>query len=118
MPNGLKMTGAKHSNNDMIIYDTPQESRTNTAMRLETTSNVTTVSTSYLLSEPSASTSSPSSPQMQPSSPPSSPPASPPASPPSSPPASPPASPPSSPPASPPSSPPASPPSPGGYGGY
>ena len=118
MPNGLKMTGAKHSNNDMIIYDTPQESRTNTAMRLETTGNVTTVSTSYLLSGSTASTSSPSSPQMQPSSPPSSPPASPPSSPPASPPASPPSSPPASPPASPPSSPPASPPSPGGYGGY
>ena len=26
MPNGNKMTGEKHSNNDKIIYNTPQES--------------------------------------------------------------------------------------------
>ena len=99
------MTGAKHSNSDMIIYDTPQESRTNTAMRVETSNRITTVSSSYspLVSGPTASTpssstpSSPSSPPMGPSSPP-----------PSSPP---PASPPSSPP-------PSSPPPSGGYGGY
>ena len=26
MPNGVKMTGAEHTGNDAIIYDTPQES--------------------------------------------------------------------------------------------
>ena len=129
MSNGVKMTGAKHSNSDMIIYDTPQESRTNTAMRVETSNRITTVSSSYspLVSGPTASTpssstpSSPSSPPMGPSSPPPSSP--PPTSPPSSPPPSspPPSSPPSSPPPSspPPSSPPpSSPPPSGGYGGY
>ena len=31
MSNGVKMTGATHTGNDIIIYDTPQESRTSTA---------------------------------------------------------------------------------------
>ena len=30
--NGTKMTGVKHTGNDMIIYDTPQESRTSRGM--------------------------------------------------------------------------------------
>ena len=30
MPNGVKMTGSKHSDTDVIIYDTPQQSRTST----------------------------------------------------------------------------------------
>ena len=107
MPNGIKMTGVKHSDNDMIIYDTPQQSRTSTVTRTSSPETMVTVSSPapVLTQGPTGSsipTSTPSSP-MGPSSPP--------ASPPSSPPSSPPASPPSSPPASPPSSPP-----PGGYG--
>ena len=107
MPNGIKMTGVKHSDNDMIIYDTPQQSRTSTVTRTSSPETMVTVSSPapVLTQGPTGSsvpTSTPSSP-MGPSSPP--------ASPPSSPPASPPASPPSSPPASPPSSPPS-----GGYG--
>ena len=38
MPNGVKMTGAKHSGNDLIIYDTPQESRTSRGVVASTTS--------------------------------------------------------------------------------
>ena len=115
MSNGIKMTGVKHSDNDMIIYDTPQQSRTSSVTRTSSPETMVTVSSPAPLSTqgPTGSsipTSTPSSP-MGPSSPPASPPSSPPASPPSSPPASPPASPPSSPPASPPSSPPS-----GGYG--
>ena len=46
MSNGVKMTGASHSGNDAIIYDTPQESfrsaRTvGTAMTMTTTSTTT-----------------------------------------------------------------------------
>ena len=37
MPNGTRMTGAKHSENDFIIYDTPQASRTSTARLISTT---------------------------------------------------------------------------------
>ena len=37
MPNGTRMTGAKHSENDFIIYDTPQASRTSTARSTPTT---------------------------------------------------------------------------------
>ena len=107
MPNGIKMTGVKHSDNDFIIYDTPQQSRTSTVTRISSPETMVTVSSPapVLTQGPTGSsvpTSTPSSP-MGPSSPP--------ASPPSSPPSSPPASPPSSPPASPPSSPPS-----GGYG--
>ena len=43
MPNGVKMTGSKHSGNDMIIYDTPQESRTSRGVMTSTTP-MTTVS--------------------------------------------------------------------------
>ncbi len=111
MSNGIKMTGVKHSDNDMIIYDTPQQSRTSTVRRTSSPETMVTVSSPASVSTQgptggSIPTSTPSSP-MGPSSPPASPPSNPPASPPSSPPASP----PSSPPASPPSSPP-----PGGYG--
>ena len=42
MSNGIKMTGAKHSGNDLIIYDTPQESRTSRGVRVST-SPMTTV---------------------------------------------------------------------------
>ena len=42
MPNGVKMTGAKHSDTDFIIYDTPQESRTARGMMV-TGSTITTV---------------------------------------------------------------------------
>ena len=41
MPNGVKMTGAKHTDRDMIIYDTPQESRTSRGMMLTSTSYTT-----------------------------------------------------------------------------
>ncbi len=46
MSNGVKMTGAKHSGNDLIIYDTPQESRTSRGVVVSTTSTtpMTTVS--------------------------------------------------------------------------
>ena len=37
MSNGVKMTGAKHSGNDLIIYDTPQESRTSRGVVVSTT---------------------------------------------------------------------------------
>ena len=43
MSNGIKMTGAKHSDSDLIIYDTPQESRTSRGM-MASMSSVTTVS--------------------------------------------------------------------------
>ena len=43
MSNGTKMTGAKHSGTDFIIYDTPQESRTSRGMMSMSTS-ITTVS--------------------------------------------------------------------------
>ena len=43
MPNGIKMTGVKHTDSDMIIYDTPQESRTSRGM-MSTTTPITTVS--------------------------------------------------------------------------
>ena len=38
MSNGVRMTGAKHSGNDLIIYDTPQESRTSRGVVASTTS--------------------------------------------------------------------------------
>ena len=41
MSNGVKMTGVKHSGNDMIIYDTPQESRTSRGMMSMSTSYTT-----------------------------------------------------------------------------
>ena len=41
MPNGVKMTGAKHSDSDFIIYDTPQESRTSRGMMSMSTSYTT-----------------------------------------------------------------------------
>ena len=47
MPNGTKMTGAKHSDSDMIIYDTPQESRTSRGM-MSTTTPYTTVSSAQV----------------------------------------------------------------------
>ena len=43
MSNGVKMTGAKHSGNDIIIYDTPQESRTSRGV-VASTIPMTTVS--------------------------------------------------------------------------
>tara|TARA_B000000557_G_scaffold135556_1_gene110003 strand:+ start:6167 stop:8731 length:2565 start_codon:yes stop_codon:yes gene_type:complete len=113
MPNGVKMTGVKHSDNDMIIYDTPQESRTTRAM-MSTSTTVTTVSSPQVTYSPDEIVESPETTMVDttegsgtinydtstPSTPSSSPP---PSSPPSSP---------------PPSSPPSSPPSGGGYSGY
>ena len=43
MSNGVKMTGAKHTGSDMIIYDTPQESRTSRGM-MSAMTPLTTVS--------------------------------------------------------------------------
>ena len=43
MSNGVKMTGVKHTGSDMIIYDTPQESRTSRGM-MSTMTPLTTVS--------------------------------------------------------------------------
>ena len=49
MPNGVKMTGTSHSENDAIIYDTPQESfrsaraTVGTAMTMTTTTTATSV---------------------------------------------------------------------------
>ena len=99
MSNGIKMTGVKHSDNESIIYDSPQQSRTSSVTRISSPETMVTVSSPapVLTQGPTGSsipTSTPSSP-MGPSSPPASPPSSPPASPPSSPPASPPSSPPS-----------------------
>ena len=96
MPNGIKMTGSKHSDNDFIIYDTPQQSRTSSA-RMSSSSTMTTVSspaTTYTpVSTPSQTTptqttttqtTTPETPSSPPaSSPPSSPPSTPPSSPPS-----------------------------------
>ena len=94
MSNGIKMTGVKHSDSDMIIYDTPQQSRTSTVTRTSSPETMMTVSSPAPISTQgptggSIPTSTPSSP-MGPSSPPASPPASPPSSPPASPPSSPP----------------------------
>ena len=47
MSNGVKMTGVKHTGNDMIIYDTPQESRTSRGM-MSTTTPITTVSSAQV----------------------------------------------------------------------
>ena len=55
MPNGVKMTGAKHSDNDFIIYDTPQESRTSRGM-MATMSSVTTVSSPDIIENVSDTT--------------------------------------------------------------
>ena len=41
MPNGVRMTGAKHSDSDFIIYDTPQASRVSTARSLTSTLSYT-----------------------------------------------------------------------------
>ena len=50
MPNGIKMTGAKHSDSDFIIYDTPQASRVSTARSLPSTSQTTPIVTSSPIS--------------------------------------------------------------------
>ena len=52
MPNGLKMTGAVHSDSDLIIYNTPQESRTNRTF-VATESTLTTVSSPQIEYTPS-----------------------------------------------------------------
>ena len=83
---GVKMVGAAHTTAPhAIIYDTPAESRSSSAVRASTTTMVTTVSSPESTYTP---TSTPSTTQMdQQSTPPSSPPpSSPPPSPPSSPP--------------------------------
>ena len=93
MPNGLKMTGAKHSDSDFIIYDTPQQSRTSATTTSTKSTTMTTVSSpqvSYNTSTPTTTTPSmptPSTPTQSDSSddsestPPSSPPSSPPSNP-------------------------------------
>ena len=43
MPNGIKMTGAKHSDGDFIIYDTPAQSRTSVSAPTSTTQTTPTV---------------------------------------------------------------------------
>ena len=48
MSNGIKMTGSKHSDNDFIIYDTPQASRTSTARSAPTTQTTPTVTSPIL----------------------------------------------------------------------
>ena len=57
MSNGVKMTGAKHSGNDLIIYDTPQESRTSRGARASTTP-MTTVTSSQVQTNVSNTTTS------------------------------------------------------------
>ena len=52
MKNGIKMTGATHSDSDFIIYDTPQESRTNRVM-MSTASTITTISSPQIEYSPS-----------------------------------------------------------------
>ena len=54
MSNGVKMTGSKHSDTDVVIYDTPQESRTLTA---RSPSPTTTQSTPTVTSPPISYTS-------------------------------------------------------------
>ena len=54
MPNGTRMTGSKHSENDFIIYDTPQASRTSTAR-----SSTSTTQTTPIVTSPSISYTSP-----------------------------------------------------------
>ena len=115
---GVKMVGAAHTTAPhAIIYDTPAESRSSTAVRASTVTTMTTVTSPAAPYTPSASepTSTTTTETQTTPTPPSSSPSSPPSSPPASPPSSPPASPPSSPP---PSSPPSSPPSGGGGYGY
>ena len=45
MPNGIKMTGAKHSDSDFIIYDTPAQSRTSVSAPTSTTTQTNVSST-------------------------------------------------------------------------
>ena len=70
MPNGMKMTGSKHSDKDVIIYDTPQDSRTSIARSTPTTqttqtnvSNTTTPSQTTTSTIPQTGTTSTSSQQ-------------------------------------------------------
>ena len=53
MSNGVKMTGSKHSDTDVLIYDTPQESRTSTAR----SPSPTTTQTQTVTSPPTSYTS-------------------------------------------------------------
>ena len=55
MSNGTKMTGAKHSGTDFIIYDTPQESRTSRGM-MSTSTSITTVSSPQVQTNVSSTT--------------------------------------------------------------
>ena len=55
MPNGVKMTGAVHSDSDLIIYDTPQESRTSRGM-MQSTASLTTVSSPQVQTNVSSTT--------------------------------------------------------------
>ena len=56
MSNGTKMTGIKHSGNDFIIYDTPQESRTSRGFVPTTTSYTTVTSAEQVTYESSETT--------------------------------------------------------------
>ena len=56
MSNGTKMTGVKHSGNDFIIYDTPQESRTSRGFVPTTTSYTTVTSAEQVTYESSETT--------------------------------------------------------------
>ena len=56
MKNGTKMTGVKHSGNDFIIYDTPQESRTARGFVPTTTSYTTVTSAAQVTYESSETT--------------------------------------------------------------
>ena len=56
MSNGTKMTGVKHSGNDFIIYDTPQESRTTRGFVPTSTSYTTVTSAAQVTYESSETT--------------------------------------------------------------
>ena len=56
MSNGTKMTGIKHSGNDFIIYDTPQESRTTRGFVPTSTSYTTVTSAAQVTYESSETT--------------------------------------------------------------
>ena len=56
MPDGTKMTGIKHSDTDLIIYDTPQESRTARGFVPTTTSYTTVTSAAQVTYESSETT--------------------------------------------------------------
>ena len=90
MPNGVRMTGAEHGKNDLIIYDTPSLSRTSTTTSTSSTtiSTVTSPVAPTTVTPQQTDTTPPPSSPTPPSTPPSTPTSSPPSTPPSSPPSS------------------------------